>query len=143
MGAPRHLPEPDDASGARQRGAYGASSSASASQCGRDSHWAPGGLPQLPPSARALFGDSAMAHCDYSSRLLTMRDGTRVAVDVCLPAGGTVPRNVVFIQCRYGRAWRLRWPYNKLWGGRPVDFVYFLFRVRGPDVRVRVRLRRF
>ena len=65
-----------------------------------------------------------------------MRDGTRLALDVHLPCGesgsrrGGAPFDVVFVQSRYGRAWRLRWPYNGLWGRRPIDIVYFLFKAR-------------
>jgi predicted acyl esterase len=75
-----------------------------------------------------------VARAAYSSRYLTMRDGVRIAVDVLMPcgvdAGRGAPFNAVFVQSRYGRAWRLRWPYNRLWGGKPVDLVYFLFKAR-------------
>jgi predicted acyl esterase len=102
-----------------------------------DAHWRPDALPRLPPHARSLGGDSPLARADYTSRLLTMRDGTRVAVDVALPCGAPVgaPFDVVFVQSRYGRAWRLRWPYNRLWGGRPVDLVYGISKARAACTR--------
>ena len=117
------------------RSPLGACGAPAAVEEGPDAHWAPDSLPQLPAHASTLFGDSPVARCDYSSRLLTMRDGTRLALDVHLPCGeaasaGGAPFDVVFVQSRYGRAWRLRWPYNRLWGRRPVDIVYFLFKVR-------------
>ena len=96
---------------------------------GRDAHWDAALLPQLPHGADSVLGGthSAMDQSTYSSRLLTMRDGVRVAVDVLVPEdrGGGGPRDFVFVQARYGRAYRLRHPYKDvLWGGKPVDVVY-------------------
>ena len=94
-----------------------------------DAHWDSSLLPQLPPGADSVLGGatSAMNRSIYSSRLLTMRDGVRVAVDVLVPedCGGGRPRDFVLVQARYGRAYRLRHPYkDALWGGKPVDVVY-------------------
>lgn len=104
---------------------------------GSDAHWAPETLPPVPSPGTAVGSASPLGRSRYSSRLLPMRDGTRIAVDVCLPeegAGGAggAPRgyDVVLVQCRYGRGHRLRWPLNGLHGGRPVDGVYFLFKAR-------------
>ena len=98
----------------------------------RDEHWDAASLPQLPPGAASVLGgaNSAMARSTYSSRLLTMRDGVKVAVDVLVPdqPGGVdsgPPTDFVFVQARYGRAYRLRHPYKEtLWDGKPVDVVY-------------------
>jgi hypothetical protein len=146
-----HLSEEAAAAAARaSRSPFGAcGGSAAAPEEGPDAHWAPDSLPPLPAHAAELFEGSPVARSDYSSRLLTLRDGTRVALDVHLPCGesaaGGAPFNVVFVQSRYGRAWRLRWPYNRLWGRRPVDIVYFLFKarprsaLRGPQHAPRTR----
>ena len=138
---PSHLSEAEAAAAARAARsplcACGAAAAASAAEEGKDTHWALNELPALPPHASTLFGTSPVARSDYTSRLLTMRDGTRLALDVHLPCGesgsrrGGAPFDVVFVQSRYGRAWRLRWPYNGLWGRRPIDIVYFLFKARG------------
>ena len=131
-----HLAEPPPAPSALSRLACGAGGARAAAE-GTDAHWAPECLPAVPPHSSTLWADGAVARADYSSRYLTMRDGTRIAVDVLLPcgagAGGGAPFNAVFVQSRYGRAWRLRWPYRRLWGGKPVDLVYFLFKARVPD----------
>ena len=136
----QHLSEADAARASRAASsplrACGGGGAPAAPAEGPDAHWAPESLPQLPAHASSLFGSSPVARCDYSSRLLTMRDGTRLALDVHLPCGagvsarGGAPFDCVVVQSRYGRAWRLRWPYNRLWGRRPVDIVYFLFKVR-------------
>ena len=52
---------------------------------GKDAHWCRDELPPLPPDARLVFEQGPCARAHYSARLLTMRDGTRVAVDVMLP----------------------------------------------------------
>ena len=137
---PSHLSEAEAAAAARAARsplcACGAPPAAAAADEGKDTHWALRELPSLPPHASELFGSSPVARSDYTSRLLTMRDGTRLALDVHLPCGefgarrGGAPFDVVFVQSRYGRAWRLRWPYNGLWGRRPIDIVYFLFKAR-------------
>jgi hypothetical protein len=135
----------DDAAARRRAPACGAGYAAPPE--GTDAHWDYASLPALPPGARTLFADSPPARCDYSSRLLTMADGTRIAVDVQLPCGlppgaPGAPFHCVLVQSRYGRAWRLRWPYNKLWGGRPVDIVYFLFKARLAATHARALLLR-
>ena len=140
-----HLSEEAAAAAARaSRSPFGAcGGSAAVVEEGPDAHWAPESLPALPAHAAELFQGSPVARSDYSSRLLTLRDGTRVALDVHLPcgesAGAGAPFNVVFVQSRYGRAWRLRWPYNRLWGRRPVDIVYFLFKARPRSARAAPR----
>ena len=137
---PSHLSEAEAVALARAARsppcACGSPPAAAAAEEGKDTHWALPELPTLPAHASELFGSSPVARSDYTSRLLTMRDGTRLAVDVHLPCGefgarrGGAPFDVVFVQSRYGRAWRLRWPYNGLWGRRPIDIVYFLFKAR-------------
>ncbi len=107
----------------------------------RDGHWDARSLPPLPPTATAAFNSGPVARSTYSSRLLTMRDGTKIAVDVNLPAGATAPVDFVFVQARYGRGWRVRWPYRGLWGGKPVDIVYLNFKARAWRLRCVVRRR--
>lgn len=57
----------------------------------------------------------------FSSRYLTMRDGTRLAVDIYLPKGlekgGKVP--TLLRQARYGRSYELQIPFRLFWGRRP------------------------
>lgn len=77
-------------------------------------------------------GDAAraLAAAEYSTRMLSMADGTRLAVDLYLPASGcgTAEKrfNFVCVPCRYGRGWRLRWPLSQLAGlsSKPVSLLY-------------------
>ena len=88
-----------------------------------DRHWddkkLPGGLDSL---------RTALLSASHASLLLRVADGTRLAIDVQLPAHASdEKRPAILLQCRYGRAWRLRWPLRLLTGKRPLDFAYLGF----------------
>jgi putative CocE/NonD family hydrolase len=83
-----------------------------------DSHWDANLLPPPCPSVPAAIGGALRI-----SRLLHLRDGTLLAVDCQLPHRVTPTGerlDCVLVQHRYGRAWRLRWPFNSLYGGEPI-----------------------
>lgn len=67
--------------------------------------------------ALRLFSPALNANYNYSSRYLTMRDGTRIAVDLYLPKdlkpGERIP--AIMLQTRYYRGHRLRKPFGLFW----------------------------
>lgn len=63
---------------------------------------------------------------DYSSRYLTMRDGTKIAIDLYLPAGLEKEEKIptLLLQTRYIRSLEPRSLLRWLRGGEPIDMVW-------------------
>ncbi len=58
---------------------------------------------------------------NYQSRVLTTRDGLRLAVDVWLPLARELPAATILRQTRYFRSIHLRAPLSWLSPNRPID----------------------
>ncbi len=75
---------------------------------------------------RRPYGDQSSAVYSgvvVSSRYLTMRDGTRIAIDLLLPKGlgADVKIPAILDQTRYWRSYRIRWPFSLFFGHRDAE----------------------
>jgi putative CocE/NonD family hydrolase len=83
----------------------------------------PGGHDAVPTHAAYLATRPARYQgFDRTSRYLTMRDGVRIAVDICLPRGLRAEKvPTILRQTRYFRRFQVRAPFGAVLGDRELD----------------------
>ena len=62
-----------------------------------------------------------MSAAQFFNQYLTMRDGTKIAIDVWLPHTSSAPSPTILRQTRYFRSINLRFPLSIFTRGRPID----------------------